>query len=237
MREKLKALEGQLVTVYGFNTEQRRHPDGRRFYMLKHPVVRRWDASSRIDLHPVHHPGLKLDHVWIEKSADSATVERLKRTITVGRVGYYVRSDGSHDLGIRDIARIKIMDALVERLVEVHNALMDADQQKQLVSTYSDLDEIQSFLDLHGKRTEDGQMQYVLSQVYSVPEMKRWAIDQRKRLEQVQASLLRAMTGHLPRRSPDTRSPSPGSAIFLNRQTQTHSEQAESKLDQLLRDN
>lgn len=237
MRSQLKALEGQLVTVTGRNTEFKRSPDGKRaFFMVKNPVIRAWDGYSRLPCQRKD-PGVRLDHIWLEKNLKMQRVTLLEEVVSIGRVGYYVRSDGSHDLGIRDLAKCLAVDWILDGVADRHNEMMSGDQFSQLLTTYSELNSLQSFLDQHGKRDpEDGRVCYVISQRNSFADVKHWLNEQLRRLERTQATLLRAKVGHLPRRSADTQSPPPGSAIFLGKQTQPHFGEGESELERLLRD-
>ena len=215
MRDNLRSLEGQLVTIYGRNKERKKLEDGRRFSLIKNPVIRPWDGNSRIDLRS---KGIKVDHVWIALSPHSKQplTELLKTTITVGTVGYYTRADGSLDLGIRDMARIVNIDNWLEFCISHHEALMGAEQWRQVTATLSNLGDIQYFLDGHGKRNEHGEVQYVISQVHSTDEARAWVKQQIGVYERLQASLLRCKAGHQAKQKPHAqRSPSPGSAILL----------------------
>ena len=117
-----------------------------------------------------------------------------------------------------------------------HEAMMAGDQWDQVVEAIDNLTTLEWFLNSHGNRNEHGERMYALTTNFSIPELRKWVAANLDYYERIQATLLRAKVGHLPRKSADTHSPSPGSAIFLGRQTQPHSGQSESALEKLLRD-
>ena len=237
MRDQLRSLEGQLVTVVGRNKERRRNDDGRTFAMIKNAIIRPWDGNSAIDVSRKK-PAIQVDHVWIMQSphVTGMRAELLTSTITVGTVGFYTRADGSIDLGIRDICRVCNLDSMLRYLVDIHEAMMSCKQWDQTVEAVDNLRSIQDYLAIHGKRNEHGERQYALTKHFTIPELRKWVDENLNYYLGIQATLLRAKVGHLPRRSADTQSPPPGSAIFLGKQTRPHSDRPKSELEKLLRD-
>ena len=238
MRDNLRSLEGQLVTIVGRNKERRRNDDGRTFSMIKNAIIRPWDGNSAVDVSR-NKPAIQVDHVWVMQSphVTAMRAELLASTITVGTVGFYTRTDGSMDLGIRDICRVCNIDSMLRYLVDIHEAMMSCAQWDQTVEAVGNLRSIQDFLAVHGKRNEHGEMQYALTIHYTIPELRKWVDENLSYYLGIQATLLRARVGHLPRKSPDTQAPSPGSAIFLGRQPCSHSGRPQSELEKLLGNN
>ena len=210
MRDQLRSLEGQLVTVVGRNKERRRNDDGRTFSMIKNAIIRPWDGISAVDVSR-NKPAIQVDHVWVMQSphVTGMRAELLSSTITVGTVGYYTRADGSMDLGIRDICRVCNIDSILRYVVDIHAGMMSRNQWDQTVEAIDNLRSIQDYLAVHGKRNVHGEMQYALTINHTIPELRKWVDENLNYYLGIQAALLRAKVGHLPKRSADTQPPSP----------------------------
>jgi hypothetical protein len=109
MREELRDLEGQLVYVVGRIKEAR--PDGEFIdVLLTRPCLHRWDGNERLTgENPIH-----TDHLWLRVTREAMAVELLEKAVTIGRVGYYRRTDGTVDLGVSALPATGIDEIVTE---------------------------------------------------------------------------------------------------------------------------
>jgi hypothetical protein len=115
MRTELAPFENETVSVIGRIKEWRKNrAEGTEDICISGARVARWDAMSPLDPDACD---AKVHHLWIRIPKGLCDSQLLSKVHFIGRVGWYTRSDGSVDLGIRAMKAI-CMDLLAKRIAE-----------------------------------------------------------------------------------------------------------------------
>lgn len=148
-RDSLRELEGGLV----FFTARLRDCSSRgdiRDYVISGVRCWRWDGDERLNLRRA--PDAVLDHVWLRFNREQwPTVELLSAVEGVARVGWYARSDGSADLGLRSY-RAANYDEVMGRV----DALMRQRRPRAEVLSF-----LSDFLSSHGGEDRYGYSEWL----------------------------------------------------------------------------
>ena len=106
-RDSLRAHEDRIARLQGRVERWEERPDGSRDVLLINVRYVLYDPNQPDDSRQLEN-GQPLDHVWFRVPADGGygAMTRLDLVFGYGRIGWYRRSDGSVDLGLRSTASI-----------------------------------------------------------------------------------------------------------------------------------
>lgn len=224
MRDQLKHLEGQLVVLQGRVAKARITDDRRYFFCVSQPELAPWDGNESLG-NVRAKPQAKLDHIWVQTSADQCNWPQLyTKQFLVGTCGYYCRKDGSVDLSVTDTARIlngeKVMYEIEAVLRSKRPEAERIDGALKLISYLA------ASLLKHGTQ-KDGEDYYVYANSKSVFDLTEELISVRDDVLKRQQQMVLQSVHHL---KPVAQKP--GSMLFLNQPT---APKHQSALDALLK--
>ena len=218
MRDQLRNIVGRLVYIHGKPCEARSFGEGRDI-CLKRPTVIPWDENAPLDFKA---KGIKCDHLWI-RALKPGKVCMYQESVSIARVGYYTRANGSLDIGCQDIARLYNADRLLDLFCDTRLF----QKEKQLIQCEILLNELNEMFEHHGKLGPDGSRLYVYSEFLSITEVKA-------KLKRLKAELDRRIAQKVIQSSPKASKVQPGSALFLGNNS-TDLTLSDSAIDRLLR--
>lgn len=218
MRDQLRKIEGRLVYILGKPSEVRSFSKGRDI-CLKRPTVIPWDENAALDF---KQKGVKCDHLWI-RALGPSKVSMYQESISIARVGYYTRANGSLDIGCQDVARIYNADKSLDLIYDTRLLR----KEEQLIQCEILLSELKQIFKDHGKLGPDGSPMYVYSEHLSISEVKA-------KTTEIRAELDRRIAQSVIQRAPKASRLQPGSALFLGNNS-TDLTLSDSSIDRLLR--
>ena len=187
MRDQLRPLEGELVFVFGKAAEYSNR-DGKDYLCVPKAKIHKWDGYSAVDLRQP--PAAMVDHLWVSCSSRDKC-KMYQDFFGLTRIRYYVRKDGSVDLGCEPLYYLLDCDKHQD---EWHAS------RRYGASSYgrSDTDHINSALYMcahQGKPLDEkGVPSYIFSRFKDLSEIWRFYQKWDRRINEQRANFLKAQT-------------------------------------------
>lgn len=176
MRDQLRELEGQLAWVSGRIADYSLR-DGKRYACISRPTIQPWDEDQAVD--PI--PAIKgIDHCWIKAGVEKqeSSVEMYRPYISLQRIQWYSRKDGSIDLGFGDSYVTYNMDGAYTLIANKEKGIRH--HQKQTKRFYEQrwyaYNLLLKRLKHHGKPDPErnGEIIYYFGYKWSITQWREW---------------------------------------------------------------